>query len=213
MIRNSVTWSPASRKRWRLKCRTFLQLHQALKSTLQSKQHSSIAFLSHNLRGFSNFCRQKSWEIERSPSQLLRKLKSLAKDSVKEDVLKNIWTSRLPSDVQKILTVSEGGLDSLAKIADQLMELYPSVPSISSASTSALTELQAQIANLTQQVSALTTNKRGRSRSYSKSRSRSRSKSKDKGSNDFCWYHRTFGTKARRCNKPCSFQENEQMSQ
>ena len=149
-----------------------------------------------------------------TPSQLLRRLKTLANTAISEDVLKNIWISRLPSDVQRILTVSEGGLESLAKIADQLHELYTSASQqISSITRSNTDELHKQIAELTKQVSELSTRNRIRSRNryYKRSRSRSRSNA---DSGDICWYHRRFGAKANHCRQPCSYQSgNEVVSQ
>ncbi|XP_023211929.1 uncharacterized protein K02A2.6-like [Centruroides sculpturatus] len=76
---------------------------------------------------------------DRTPSQILRRLRTLAGHTVTEDLLRSIWLSRLPTDIQKILTVSEGTLESLAKIADRLSEMYPSTPNISATSTASAT--------------------------------------------------------------------------
>ncbi|XP_054162108.1 uncharacterized protein LOC128960063 [Oppia nitens] len=140
---------------------------------------------------------------DRTPSQLLRKLRSLAGTSITDDVLKNIWMSRLPTDAQKILTVTTVDLDSLARIADQLNEQYPSA--VNSVSTK-----DKQIEELTKQVKQLVARDRGRSKSRNRSRDRSNSRQRD----GKCWYHFKFGDKARKCNQPCNHQQgNESGSQ
>lgn len=149
---------------------------------------------------------------DRTPSQLLRRLKCLSNSAVSDDVLRNIWIARLPSDIQKILTVSKGGLDDLAVIADHLQELHPSKPSISATSLDSdrrrsMDDLEQrltdQIAALSAQLNALKSSDRSRSRNRSNSRTFiNRGQSTSRG---LCWYHNTFGSKARKCTAPCNF--------
>ena len=148
---------------------------------------------------------------DRTPSQLLRRLRALSNGTVSDEILRNIWTARLPSDTQKILTVSKGSVDDLAAIADQLHELRPHA-SVSSTSRDnsrpqSLEELERkltdQIAALSAQLSELKTS--GRSRNRSRSRPQSRSRSQSRSDPEVCWYHTTFGDKARKCNPPCKF--------
>ncbi|XP_067125308.1 uncharacterized protein [Centruroides vittatus] len=94
---------------------------------------------------------------DRTPSQFLRRLRTLAGHTVTEDLLRRIWLSRFPTDIQKILTVSEGTLESLTKIADRLSKLYPSTSNISATSTASATvdpriaALEVQISEMSQQ--------------------------------------------------------------
>lgn len=150
---------------------------------------------------------------DRTPSQLLRRLRTLAGQAISEEILRNIWLSRLPPDTQKILTVCAGDLDALAQTADRIMEMYPAtcVAPVSSQpkGDSALTDLQTQIAELTAQVASLRaecSNRRPRRRRSQGRCSRSPSSSR------VCWYHRRFGSKARKCSPPCE-KGNAQESQ
>lgn len=143
---------------------------------------------------------------DRTPSQLLRKLKALSDNSVTDDVLRNIWMSRLPSDAQKILTVSSGDLDALARIADQLHELYPSAPStFAVTSQSNVIALQQKVAELSKQIEArYHSSRRGKSPNRQKSPKRQEFKNAD-----ICFYHKRFGAKAKKCTTPCNFQKLE----
>lgn len=139
---------------------------------------------------------------DRTPSQLLRRLRTLANNAVNEDILRNIWLSRLPPDAQKILTVCAGDLDALAQTADRIVEMYPSVSvaAVSPSTDNTLTALQAQVAELTAQIAALRTQYSSRqSQRHRSPRRRSRSPSTAK----ICWYHKRFGSEARKCNPPC----------
>lgn len=152
---------------------------------------------------------------DRTPSQLLRRLRTLANNAVNEDILRNIWLSRLPPDAQKILTVCAGDLDALAQTADRIAEMYPStcVTTVcpQPQADNSLAALQAQIAELTAEVTALRTHcesNRRKSRRYRSPGKRSRSPSSAR----ICWYHRRFGSEARKCSPPCE-KENSTGSQ
>lgn len=142
---------------------------------------------------------------DRTPSQLLRRLRTLAGNAVSEDILRNIWLSRLPSDAQKILTVCAGDLDALAQTADRIAEMYlPStVATVSSPPDSVVASLQTQIAELTAQVAALQTQQS--SRRYQRHRS-PRKRSRSPSSKKICWYHRKFGAQAKKCTPPCEME-------
>jgi hypothetical protein len=62
---------------------------------------------------------------DRKPSQFLRHLRSLVPD-LPDDFLRSIWSSRLPPNIQAILTGQpEGSLDSAARCADRNSEVAP----------------------------------------------------------------------------------------
>ncbi|XP_031337258.1 uncharacterized protein LOC116166447 [Photinus pyralis] len=162
---------------------------------------------------------------DHKPSQLLRQMRSLADKRINEDVLKTLWVQRLPQNVQLILSASEGvTLDKMADVADKLVEIYAS-GSISavnraasprrtnmSESASALLVMQKQIEMLTDMVKTLTTD-RGRSQQrYGRSKSRSRThsgNSRHRPAEEVCYYHASFGEKARKCKPPCNFKPKE----
>ncbi|GBL77768.1 hypothetical protein AVEN_112824-1 [Araneus ventricosus] len=151
------------------------------------------------------------------PTQLLCKMRDLS-SKVPEDLLKNLWLQRLPTAVQQILAVSTGDLDALAKMADKVLEVTDS-------SSIYLVEgpnggckdchtLRRQIEELSKSVKDLQdtrTKWRRQSRSpprgrFSGSRSTSRRFDPSAG---ICWFHHKFGSTARHCKKPCSYnQEN-----
>lgn len=150
---------------------------------------------------------------DRKPSQFLRHLQHLAGPDIPEDFLKTIWTSRLPSSIQAVLAAQPTTpLATLAEVADRVNDIVPSSPTVASTSTSTqntLDQMAKMIADLTQQVQALTAHQTRRPRSMSRGRyRRTRSSSRSCSSHKrypTCWYHTKFGTKAKKCVKPCDF--------
>lgn len=164
---------------------------------------------------------------DRKPSQFLRHLKSLAGPDVPDQFIKTIWASRLPQNTQQIIASQTTVLASekLAEMADKIHEITPAYPQIAAAShnsplissgtNSALDNMAKSIEELTHQISALTAhNYRGRTRGRFYERSRNRSPSAGRNSErshssyrdqPLCYYHARFGSKARRCIKPCDF--------
>lgn len=152
---------------------------------------------------------------DEKPSHLLRKMQQLAKDSITDEFLKSLWFQRLPSDMQSILAVSSESLENLAKMADKIAEVRSDSSSVyaigePSRGKSALTAdsplndisaLRAEIAALSQKVERMS-----RSRSRDKSRGRYfKSPHRQFGSGEFCFYHQRFGKKARKCQEPCKY--------
>lgn len=169
---------------------------------------------------------------DEKPSHLLRHMKSLANNKIMDDARKTLWLQRLPNQVQLILSASQGvDIAKMAEIADKIVEVNnssgASIAAVTRAQTSAtptldvtpihknltppadaasgeIAQLQAQISNLTKMVKELRVN-RNRPRSGERWRGRFRSRTPGPGSNKEgeCFYHRRFGTKARKCTRPC----------
>lgn len=152
---------------------------------------------------------------DRRPSQFLRHLRHLAGSEVPEEFLKTIWTSRLPPHVQTaIASQPRSDLNSLADLADAVMDIVHTTPIVASTAAANNTNLEImsrQIAELTRKVEALTTgNRRSRPpRREQRNRSQTRSQSNYRRFPQ-CWYHSKFGAKATKCQKPCDFSENLQ---
>jgi hypothetical protein len=154
---------------------------------------------------------------DRKPSQFLRHLKGLAGYNVPDDFLKTIWISRLPHGVQTVLAgqTASATIEDMADLADRvndLATLTPKVAALSDASsTSVLTDLRNEVAELRRQVQNLTTNRdSGRSRNRSTRRGHSRSPSRQRSNSHYrkfplCWYHYKYGDQAERCMRPCDF--------
>lgn len=54
---------------------------------------------------------------DRKPSQLLRRMRDLAQQSVTDEVLKSLWLQRLPPQLQAILSASSHDLEQLSQLA------------------------------------------------------------------------------------------------
>lgn len=166
---------------------------------------------------------------DQRPTQLLRHMKTLADNKVNDDLLKTLWLQRMPTSVQLVLSASQGvELAKMAEIADKIIEVSASNPSTIAAVASAnptpvtqrnaanethlrnptianeLAALQQQVCALTKLVEELQTDNRRR-RQRSRSRTRSLSKTRSTDTNGECFYHRRFGSAARKCTRPCSF--------
>ena len=154
---------------------------------------------------------------DRTPSQLLRHMRSLAGHSKLDDsILHQLWSQCLPPTIEAILTAQGANtpLDKLADIADAIYEKYHrgtvnnivASPPIPSTSAEQIEKLQHQVSALTLQMENLTkhlahrNSNRHRSRSPSHS-SRSSSRNKD---NRICKFHRRYGNEARNCVPFCT---------
>ena len=157
----------------------------------------------------------------RTPSQLLRQMRQLSSEfNIDDKLLKHFWMKKLPERVSSIIAAfaETASLDDLAASADKILDATPhtqvynlsspsppqpySAPVTSNDTAILVAQLQAmnlKFDNLQQQINGL---QRSRSRGRSTSRSQSRSRSRNRS---YCFYHNRFGSKARKCEEPCSF--------
>ncbi|KAJ3662282.1 hypothetical protein Zmor_006637 [Zophobas morio] len=174
---------------------------------------------------------------DRKPSQLLREMKTLAGTQMQDDFLKTLWLQRLPANVQLVLSGTTGlTFEKTAELADKMVEIHISnAPHAAIATvtktaantrttnatgdenttqcTTPMEAMQKQIATLTATVERLVTdrgrgyntNKYGR---YGRHRSNSRSRTHVNENKGLCYYHETFGEKARKCHQPCNYSGN-----
>ncbi|PNF14234.1 hypothetical protein B7P43_G12202 [Cryptotermes secundus] len=94
---------------------------------------------------------------DRKPSQFLRYLKSLAPE-VSDNVIRSVWTSRLPRNVQSFLAgQNESNLEAAALCADRIseVEVRPALASVDGPTD--IGALRREIADLSRQVAALST--------------------------------------------------------
>lgn len=140
---------------------------------------------------------------DKKPSSLLREMRNLANGGVNDEFLRTMWLQRLSSQTQAILATSTETLDNLAAMADKIGD-------ISSASTGNISAIQerTEIIELRQQIAALTTAiqqlQTTRNRE-SRSSSRKRQQRFRSSSEQVCYYHKKFGSNARCCRQPCSY--------
>ncbi|XP_072945513.1 uncharacterized protein [Epargyreus clarus] len=162
---------------------------------------------------------------DRKPSQFLRHLQSLAGSSMPDEFMRTLWSGRLPHYIQTLIASHpDMPLSKVADLADQILEIVPpnlQVASSSSTSTSSCKSIEAtlnlmakQISELTSEVAELKTSRMPRNRSRSRPRYRHRSRSHSRSAqppsnHPHCWYHFTYGLRAKKCVKPCSFVDSE----
>ncbi|KAJ8913993.1 hypothetical protein NQ315_012016 [Exocentrus adspersus] len=150
---------------------------------------------------------------DRKPSQFLRHLRGLAGANFPDEVLQTLWLGRLPRQVQALLTAHKDlTLEKRAEIADSVADVYgPRAEVLEATGTVAVNArfdyLQSALTTALQELAAIKISHRDNNRrDRSRPRSRSRSRPRDNGSqHEKCWYHYKFGTQARKCREPCSF--------
>lgn len=153
---------------------------------------------------------------DRKPSQFLRHLQDLAGPSVPPDLVRSIWSTRLPNHIQSILAAQPTHtLEQLADLADRINEINSSssvastsTPSGSTTSSSEITTLRNMVEQLSMKLDQLTRPSRRQHSQPRRRRSTSRSRSRptaDYRKDPVCWYHRKYGTNARMCVTPCDY--------
>ncbi|KAJ8728146.1 hypothetical protein PYW08_016531 [Mythimna loreyi] len=159
---------------------------------------------------------------EQKPTQLLRKMRNLARDKVPDSTLRLMWTNHLPSHVRSVLAVSESfstkaTLEDLALLADKMMEQTATVEVAAvqtpASSTPALQEdtqhLASELRKLSLEMAEMRAEQR-RSRYPSRHRYKSRSRTREtqrQETSPVCYYHKKFKEQARRCTSPCAFKK------
>lgn len=173
---------------------------------------------------------------DQKPSQLLRRMRNLAHNKVPDNTLRLMWVNLLPAQVRSVLVVSDTiskdtALDELAKMADKMMEQTSEAPAVASVDNSQaqaqgnmqyiveeIRKLHLEIAELKKENTHCRCtrssppphyryNRHERSRTPSRSHSRNY-RSRSSTPSPYCFYHRKFGTKARHCTTPCSFNKD-----
>ena len=143
----------------------------------------------------------------RKPTQLLRRMRQLIGNHtnlVPNDLLKQLFIDRLPSQVQGVLAASsENDLDKMADLADKvLVAVGPQVCTVDTANE--VSELRRELQELKQILRGRASDPGVADRG---SRNRSKTPKRTPDNADLCWFHFRFGEKAKKCREPCSFQQ------
>ncbi|XP_035454518.2 uncharacterized protein LOC118279093 [Spodoptera frugiperda] len=161
---------------------------------------------------------------DQKPSQLLRRMKDLARDKVPDETLRLMWQGHLPSPVRAVLAVTEvTNLDNLAVIADKVIEtskpLQVSEVQTASNTNNDQSYIIAELAKLSMKIRDMERG-RNRVRNFNRPFNRRQSRSMSRGRNlsrrtpdspDWlCHYHFKFHNRARKCVEPCAWKKNEQ---
>lgn len=173
---------------------------------------------------------------DKKPSQLLREMQSLSDNQINDNIIRNLWLQRLPTNIQEILsTMEDADLNKIAITADKIIEVNKPVgifgikndshsstysqSNHNSRSSEPYADLTKTVHALSERVEQLFKRTRdasknrnpGSSRSHSPSRTNSlESKTRSSQStlkHPYCWYHFKFGCNAKKCIKPCSFNQ------
>lgn len=162
------------------------------------------------------------------PSHLLAEIRR-AGATRDENILRVCWLRRLPMTIRAILSTSKVPLSELAVMADATYDTLQSEGiSLSQVASGSFSSNQMGVAPLqpinpqndlvkciealTLQINELRNEKSNRGRSQNRSvrvRSNNRNQNRDQtpaaNRTPTCWFHRNFGTQARRCLSPCDF--------
>lgn len=152
---------------------------------------------------------------DEKPSDLLRKMKDKSCRKVADDLMQELWNNRLPQQIQAILSCSNQPLDQQVIMADKIYETMDrnSIQTLSNKKELLTNDFDSKFCQLEDKIESLHREfKRSRSRNSSSDRNRSTSRSNNfnnKKPTSYCWYHQQFKGKAKKCDKPCSFNENK----
>lgn len=147
---------------------------------------------------------------DRKPSTLLREMRQLAGTDLSEQFLKNMFLRNLPAHASAILTCSEGTLESVANMADKILDATPGEHRTFQVDTNPkdkrIQELEKQVESLTHRLEIFTLHHNSSRSRSSNSRGSARSQSRSRSARfPTCWYHYKYGAQAKRCDKPCDF--------
>lgn len=149
-----------------------------------------------------------------SPSQALRHMQQLNNGALSVQAIHTLWLQRLPPTIQLALIGRKEPHAELAEIGDKMWESLKGQQHIAQVTGTDKTSLQ-QLTEKVDHLLAITSpNKQTPFPQEASTKPRDKRNLQGTGasptrdippSSSFCWYHATFGKKARHCNQPCSF--------
>lgn len=153
------------------------------------------------------------------PSHFLRRLQNLAGTAIPDTLVRAIWQSRLPTEIQTTVAISSSNtLQEAAEIADRVFDIVSSRLTIATASSSASSDMHKlaidvqrllvrldAIDDRLSKLEQLGARARSPSRPPQHSRPRQHSRSRTPQHSDMCWYHLRFADAATSCSAPCNW--------
>ncbi|GFR33993.1 uncharacterized protein TNCT_236731 [Trichonephila clavata] len=137
---------------------------------------------------------------DRKPSLLLLEMRSKADSRISEELLKSLFTQRLPTHVQQNFAISNDQLDKLPERANGIMAVAGPTSSIHAADAENQ-RLKTMLMEISTRLSLLETRERSTSHGPEGRFSR-RSNSRESGAHKHVWHHR----RSTKCRKLYSFQ-------
>uniref|UniRef100_A0A5S6QIF2 Retrotransposon gag domain-containing protein n=1 Tax=Trichuris muris TaxID=70415 RepID=A0A5S6QIF2_TRIMR len=144
---------------------------------------------------------------DRKPSEFLRYLQQLLERPLSDPILRELFLSRLPNHVRSTLVpFSDLELGQLAELADRVI-VHQSTPICAVSQANAATE--EKLLRVEKLLEELLLEQRRRPRSPRSSETRRSPTPTRLGRSTMaevplCYYHRTFGNRARKCTPPCA---------
>lgn len=157
---------------------------------------------------------------EDKPSDLHRKMKDKSCNKIGDELLQELWSNRLPQQMQAILTCSNAPLAQQIVLADKIHETMEnnSIQAFSSQQPPLNDDFIQKFCKLEDKIDSLQKDiNKSRSRPSSRRRSRSSSQSSRRTKNpNWCWYHQRYEDKAIKCDShmdpPCTFKNSQKYS-
>lgn len=149
------------------------------------------------------------------PSDLIRKMRDKSCNMIGDDLLHELWSNRLPQQIQSILSCSNAPLNEKIIMADKIFETLDlnSIQVLSKKDPQFDSDLAKQFSKLEDKIDSLQYEiNKSRSRNSSSRRHRSSSGSSKRTTqkpDTHCWYHKLYKDKAIKCTEPCSYHDNK----
>jgi hypothetical protein len=175
---------------------------------------------------------------DNKPSDLLRQMRNKSCNKVGEELLQELWTNRLPQQIQAILSCSTVPLTQQVIMADKIYETidHSTIQALSHTNQLSDSDFNKKFCKLEVMIESLqkdinqtksrnSSSYRNRSKSRSPSHSRrstqnhrsSQNNRSHKNQRNWCWYHRQFFDKADKCDPtmdpPCNYKEYKHKQQ
>ena len=159
---------------------------------------------------------------DRKPSQFYQHIRKLASPSTSDYFILSLWRTRLPGSIRRILAVmgdsdSQRLLHQADLIAEELGQNRQRTARITTVNdppaqnagtheslAAAINTLSERLTQMQAQIYALSINSQRRPWQHTRYRRRSRSRDPPR-QNGLCFYHATFGERARGCRSPCTW--------
>lgn len=155
---------------------------------------------------------------DQTPTQLLRKMRGLAGESMSDEGIKILWMNQLPTQIRTVLAVNDNApLDTMAGMADKMLEHAPgsSVAVVETGSVESRPDaLIKRMEDMALEIAELRKKRPAYRRPFSNYRPRAKAGAGRKpGDIDWeCYYHYKFGDKATRCEAPCKHRKHQAKS-